>query len=45
MVAVWASRSAFDAHESAAYTRQFRAATAMPVRANLYDQRLYDPLM
>ena len=44
VVAVWANRAAFDAHETAAYTRQFRAATVMPVRANLYDQRLYDPL-
>jgi quinol monooxygenase YgiN len=44
VVAVWASRSAFDLHETAAYTRQFRAATVMPGRANLYDQRLYDPL-
>ena len=44
VVAVWANRAAFDAHETAAYTRQFRAATVMPVRANLYDQRLYEPL-
>jgi quinol monooxygenase YgiN len=44
VVAVWASRSAFDLHETAAYTRQFRAATVMPGRANLYDQRLYDLL-
>jgi quinol monooxygenase YgiN len=42
VVAVWASRAAYDAHETAAYTRQFRAATAMPARANLYDERLYD---
>lgn len=44
VVAVWASRAAYDAHETAAYTRQFRAATVMPARANLYDQRLYDLL-
>jgi len=44
VVAVWASRAAFDAHETAATTRQFRAATVMPVRANLYDERLYEPL-
>ncbi len=44
VVAVWANRAAFDAHETAAYTRQFRAATVMPVRANLYDERLYEPL-
>jgi quinol monooxygenase YgiN len=44
VVAVWASRAAYDAHESAADTRQFRAATVMPARANLYDQRLYKVL-
>ncbi|HEY4407395.1 MAG TPA: antibiotic biosynthesis monooxygenase [Xanthobacteraceae bacterium] len=44
VVAEWASRSAYDLHETAAYTRQFRAATVMPGRANLYDQRLYTPL-
>jgi quinol monooxygenase YgiN len=42
VVAVWANRKAYDAHEAAAYTRQFRAVTAMPARANLYDQRLYN---
>jgi quinol monooxygenase YgiN len=44
VVAVWASRAAFDAHETAAYTRQYRAATMLPVLANLYDERLYEPL-
>jgi quinol monooxygenase YgiN len=44
VVAVWASRSAYDLHETADYTRQFRAATVMPGRANLYDQRLYELL-
>jgi quinol monooxygenase YgiN len=44
VVAVWASRDAYDAHEGAADTRQFRAATVMPARANLYDQRLYKAL-
>jgi len=47
VVAVWTDPKAFDAHESAAHTRQFRAATTMPVmpaRANLYDQRLYKAL-
>ena len=44
VVAVWASRAAYDPHETAAYTRQFRAATVMPARANMYDQRLYDLL-
>jgi quinol monooxygenase YgiN len=42
VVAVWTNKAAFDAHETAAYTRQFRAATLMPARANLYDERLYD---
>jgi quinol monooxygenase YgiN len=44
VVAVWADRSAYDAHETAAHTRAYRSATAMPAHANLYDQRLYDPL-
>ena len=44
VVAVWTSRSAYDAHEAAAYTREYRAATVMPAHANLYDQRLYKPL-
>jgi quinol monooxygenase YgiN len=44
VVAVWADRAAYDAHETAAHTRQFRAATAMPAHANLYDQRLYELL-
>lgn len=44
VVAVWTGAKAFDAHETAAYTRQFRAATAYPGRANLYDQRLYHAL-
>jgi quinol monooxygenase YgiN len=44
VVAVWADRGAYDAHEEAAATRAFRAATVMPARANLYDQRLYKVL-
>jgi quinol monooxygenase YgiN len=44
VVAVWADRNAFDAHETAAPTRQYRAATGLPAHANLYDQRLYDVL-
>ena len=44
VVAVWANRAAYDAHEEAAATRAFRAATVMPARANLYDQRLYKVL-
>ena len=44
IVAAWTDTKAFDAHETAAQTREFRAATAQggPAwRANLYDQRLY----
>jgi quinol monooxygenase YgiN len=44
VVAVWTDAKAFEAHETAAHTLQFRAATAQggrAWRANLYDQRLY----
>jgi quinol monooxygenase YgiN len=41
VVAVWTNRQTYDAHETAPSTRQFRTETAMPGRANLYDQRLY----
>jgi len=44
VVAVWTDAKAFDAHETAAHTLQFRAVTAQggrAWRANLYDQRLY----
>ena len=41
VVAVWANPKAFDAYETAAPTRVFRAATVMPARGNLYDLRLY----
>ena len=47
VVSVWTDTKAFDAHETAAHTLQFRAATAQggPAwRANLYDQRLYKAL-
>jgi quinol monooxygenase YgiN len=47
VVAAWTDAKAFDAHETAAHTLQFRAATAQggPAwRANLYDQRLYKVL-
>ena len=47
LVAVWTDQKAFDAHETAAHTLQFRAATTMggPAwRCNLYDQRLYKAL-
>jgi quinol monooxygenase YgiN len=41
VVAVWAAKKAFDDYETAAPTCEFRAATVMPARGNLYDQRLY----
>jgi quinol monooxygenase YgiN len=44
IVAAWTDAKAFDAHETAAHTLQFRAATAnggRAWRANLYDQRRY----
>jgi quinol monooxygenase YgiN len=47
VVAAWADGKAFDAYETAAHTRDFRAATAQggrAWRANLYDQRLYKAL-
>ena len=47
VVAAWTDAKAFDAHETAAHTLQFRATTAQggkAWRANLYDQRLYKGL-
>jgi quinol monooxygenase YgiN len=47
VIAAWKDAKAFDAHETAAQTRQFRGATAQGShtwRANLYDQRLYKVL-
>jgi quinol monooxygenase YgiN len=47
VVSVWPDAKAFEAHEIAAHTMQFRAATAQggPAwRVNLYDQRLYKAL-
>jgi quinol monooxygenase YgiN len=47
VVAAWTDAKAFDAHETAAHTLEFRAATAQggrAWRANLYDQRLYKAL-
>jgi quinol monooxygenase YgiN len=44
VVAAWTDAKAFDAHETAAHTVQFRNATAQGGRVwrvNLYDQRLY----
>jgi quinol monooxygenase YgiN len=46
-VAAWTDAKAFDAHETAAHTLEFRAATAQggrATRANLYDQRRYKAL-
>ena len=45
--AAWTDAKAFDGHETAAHTLEFRAATAQggrAWRANLYDQRLYKAL-
>jgi quinol monooxygenase YgiN len=47
VVAAWTDAKAFDAHETAAHTLEFRTATAQggrAWRANLYDQRLYKAL-
>ncbi len=47
VVAVWADAKAFDAHETAAHTKQFRAVTVIPTvpsHVNLYDQRFYKAL-
>ncbi len=42
IVAVWPNGKAFDAHEAAPYTRQFRAASTVPGgRIDLYEERLY----
>jgi quinol monooxygenase YgiN len=44
VMSLWSDMKAFEAHETAPYTRQFRAATTiptMPARANLIDQRFY----
>jgi quinol monooxygenase YgiN len=47
VIAAWKDAKAFDAHETAPHTLQFRGATAQGSRAwraNLYDQRLYKAL-
>jgi quinol monooxygenase YgiN len=47
VVAAWTDAKAFDAHETAGYTLEFRNATAQGSRAwraNMYDQRLYKAL-
>jgi quinol monooxygenase YgiN len=47
VVAVWSDAKAYEAHETASHTRQFRTVTVIPTvpsRANLYDQRIYKPI-
>ncbi len=47
VVAAWTDAKAFDAHETAGHTLEFRNVTAQggkAWRANLYDQRLYKAL-
>jgi quinol monooxygenase YgiN len=44
VVGVWRNMKAFEDHEAAAYTGQYRQATQLPLRLNLYDQRLYGPI-
>jgi quinol monooxygenase YgiN len=47
VVSAWTDAKAFDAHETAAHTLQFRAASVPggpAPRVNLYDQRLYKAL-
>jgi quinol monooxygenase YgiN len=47
VIAAWKDAKAFDVHETAPHTLQFRGATAQggsAWRANLYDQRLYKAL-
>jgi quinol monooxygenase YgiN len=41
IIGAWTDAVAYDAHEVSPQERAFRAATAAPVRGNLYDQRLY----
>jgi quinol monooxygenase YgiN len=41
IVGVWTNAKAYEDHEAAPYTKQFRAAIAQTGQGNLYDQRLY----
>jgi quinol monooxygenase YgiN len=41
IVAAWTNEKAYEDHEAAPYTKQFRAAIAQTGRGNLYDQRIY----
>ncbi len=44
VLGTWRDRSAFDAHETKAHTKQFRESLA-PMLGAPYDERLYSPLM
>ena len=41
IVAAWTNERAYEDHEAAPYTKQFRAAIAQTGKGNLYDQRIY----
>jgi quinol monooxygenase YgiN len=41
IVAAWTNEKAYEDHEAAPYTKQFRAAIAQTGKGNLYDQRIY----
>ncbi len=41
IVAAWTNEKAYEDHEAAPYTKQFRAAIAQTGQGNLYDQRIY----
>ena len=41
IVAAWTNEKAYQDHEAAPYTKQFRAAIAQTGKGNLYDQRIY----
>ena len=41
IVAAWTDEKAYEDHEAAPYTKQFRAAIAQTGKGNLYDQRIY----
>jgi quinol monooxygenase YgiN len=40
IVATWTNEKAYEDHEAAPYTKQFRAAIAQTGQGNLYDQRI-----
>jgi quinol monooxygenase YgiN len=41
IVGAWTNEKAYEDHEDAPYTKQFRAALARTGQGNLYDQRIY----